>query len=63
MVSLGANRCLAFISSCNQPRCKTPGPHPSHGAVNTARKAKAAGIDTRAICLDPVLRALIPDLL
>lgn len=47
MVALGADVCLAFISPCTSPRCKTPGRHPSHGASLTAKLAEQAGIPTR----------------
>jgi hypothetical protein len=47
MVDLGADVCLAFISSCTSPRCKIDGDHPSHGASGTADMAEAAGIPVR----------------
>ncbi|HEY9438735.1 MAG TPA: DUF2493 domain-containing protein [Streptomyces sp.] len=47
MVSLGADRCLAFIGPCTSPRCRRPGPHPSHGASGCADLAEAAGIPVR----------------
>lgn len=46
MVSLGADVCLAFISSCTSPRCNIDGDHPSHGASGTADMAERAGIPT-----------------
>lgn len=47
MVSLGADRCLAFIGPCTSPRCRKPRPHPSHGASGCADLAEQAGIATR----------------
>ncbi|MFB6934553.1 hypothetical protein [Streptomyces chartreusis] len=47
MVSLGADACLAFIGPCTSPRCRRPGPHPSHGASGCADLAEQAGIPTR----------------
>jgi hypothetical protein len=47
MVSLGADRCLAFIGPCTSPRCRKAGPHPSHGASGCADLAEAAGIPVR----------------
>lgn len=47
MVSLGADVALAFIGPCTSPRCRKPGPHPSHGASGCADLAAAAGIETR----------------
>lgn len=44
MVQLGADVCLAFISPCSKPGCRTPGPHGSHGASHTADLAEKAGI-------------------
>lgn len=67
MVDLGADVCQAFIAACVRPStgsCKgQPDPHGSHGATETARKAKAAGIDTRVRYLDPLIRDSIADLL
>jgi hypothetical protein len=47
MVSLGADRCLAFIGPCTSPRCRKPRPHPSHGASHCADLAEKAGIPVR----------------
>ena len=47
MVHLGADVCLAFIGPCTRPRCRRPGPHPSHGASHTAALAEKAGIPVR----------------
>lgn len=47
MVSLGADICLAFIGPCTSPRCRRPGPHPSHGASGCADLAERAGIPVR----------------
>lgn len=47
MVSLGADRCLAFIGPCTSPRCRRTDPHPSHGASGCADLAEQAGIPTR----------------
>jgi hypothetical protein len=44
MVELGADVCLAFISPCSKPGCRTPMPHGSHGASHTADLAEKAGI-------------------
>lgn len=46
MVDLGADLCLAFIAPCDQPGCRRPKPHGSHGATECAAMAKAAGIET-----------------
>lgn len=46
MVGLGAVACEAFIDSCNSPRCRQPGIHPSHGASGCADLAEAAKIPT-----------------
>lgn len=47
MVSLGADLTLAFIGPCSSPRCRKPGPHPSHGASGCAALAEQAGITVR----------------
>lgn len=47
MVGLGADLCVAFIGRCTSPRCRKPGPHPSHGATGCAALAEAAGIPVR----------------
>lgn len=47
MASLGADLCLAFIGPCISPRCRKPGPHPSHGASGCADLAEKAGIPVR----------------
>lgn len=47
MVGLGADLCLAFISPCENPRCRRACPHPSHGAAGCAGLAKTAGIPVR----------------
>lgn len=47
MVSLGADICHAFIGPCSSPRCRRPGPHPSHGASGCADLAERAGISVR----------------
>lgn len=47
MVDAGADVCLAFISPCSKPGCRTPGPHGSHGASHTADLAEKAGIPVR----------------
>lgn len=44
MVSLGADRCLAFIGPCERPGCRKPKPHGSHGTTRTAVLAENAGI-------------------
>jgi hypothetical protein len=40
---LGAE-CVAIIARCGRPECAGASPHGSHGAVNTARMAAAAGL-------------------
>lgn len=52
MVGLGADACLAFIGPCTSPRCRRPGPHPSHGASGCADLAEQAGIPTRRYTTD-----------
>ncbi len=49
MVARGADVCLAFIGDCSSPRCRKPGPHPSHGATGCAALAEEAGIPVRRI--------------
>lgn len=47
MVGLGADRCEAFIALCVKPDCdRSPEPHGSHGASDTAAMAAAGGIPT-----------------
>lgn len=47
VVSLGADRCCAWIGMCGSNRCsREPWPHPSHGASHCADLAEAAGIPT-----------------
>jgi hypothetical protein len=47
MVGLGADLALAFLGPCTSPRCRRPGPHPSHGASGCADLADAASIPVR----------------
>ncbi|MEU1043915.1 SLOG family protein [Streptomyces sp. NPDC005897] len=47
MVSLGADRALAFLGPCASHRCRKPRPHPSHGASGCADLAEQAGIPVR----------------
>lgn len=49
MVGLGADACFAFIGPCTSPRCRRPGPHPSHGASGCADLAEQADIPVRRI--------------
>lgn len=46
MVSLGADKALAFIGPCTSPRCRRTDPHGSHGASGCAALAEQAGIPT-----------------
>lgn len=46
MVARGAHACLAFIAPCVKPRCRTKGPHGSHGASYTADLTEKADIPT-----------------
>jgi hypothetical protein len=52
MVGLGADVCLAFVSPCENGRCRRPRPHGSHGATHTAFLAEQAGIRTHWFPLD-----------
>ena len=45
MVAAGADRCLAFILPCADPRCHRTQPHGSHGATHCADHADRAGIE------------------
>lgn len=45
MVALGADLCLAMVEPCADTRCRRPRPHGSHGASETARMARDAGIE------------------
>lgn len=47
MVQRGADYCLTFILRCPCPN--RPGPHGTHGSVDCASKAKAAGIPVRHV--------------
>jgi SLOG family YspA-like protein len=49
MVRSGADLCLAYLCPCTIPRCKRPQPHDTHGAVNCAELAHAAGIEVRPL--------------
>jgi len=44
MVSLGADRCFAFVDLCRKPECRRTDVHGSHGAVHCATAARKAGI-------------------
>lgn len=44
MVSMGADRLLAFIDPCDKLGCPERGKHGSHGAMHCLRRAERAGI-------------------
>lgn len=44
MVSLGAERCIAFMAPCDRYHCVKPKPHYSHSTSNCAMYADRAGI-------------------
>lgn len=47
MVAAGADACLAYIGPCRKRSCGRPKPHGSHGAMDCADAAEAAGIPVR----------------
>ncbi|MDF5756615.1 SLOG family protein [Spongiactinospora sp. TRM90649] len=47
MTQTGIGEVLAFIDPCAKPRCRTSGPHGSHGASYTADLAQRMGIPVR----------------
>ncbi len=47
MVSLGADVCLAFVMPCQDPKCRRPEPHMTHGTEDCSRRARKALIPVR----------------
>lgn len=58
MVNDGADKCLALHGPCTSMRCKRPELHMSHGTVDCADKAEAAGIFTKRL-YHPSLKLLL----
>lgn len=49
MVMTHPDECLAFLMTCELPRCQARPPHPTHGSAHCAKLAEDAGIPVRRV--------------